>query len=236
MNVNRWIGCVLLSIATVAVCYGEEPGPAKASPFWERPKSQIDLQGLTPADVKLAAIPNGEQGFVVLQVGDFVPPVDFVFSNEDLQQFIPKQDTGYAIVPKGLVAGGKTYGDRNYKIEVLPKQFEGLTLLRTKGGHKAIADITYSIVLTATKPCLVFVAIDQRVMETYTQHGTPGWLNEYEPTGEVIKTDDPLMAQTGVGFAVFVRRSAGGHVVLGPPAMDTSRNSMYFAFLGEAKP
>jgi hypothetical protein len=236
MRTIRWVGCVLFLIASLSIGHGEEPGAVKAAPFWGRPKSTIDLQGLVPADVKLAGIPSGEQGFVVLQVGDFAPPVDFVFGNEDLKQFLPEKDSGYAIVPKGLVVGAKTYGDRNYKIEVLPKQFEGLTLLRTKGGHKGIADITYSIVVDSPKPCFVFVAIDQRVMETYLNHGIPGWLNEYEPTGEVIKTDDPLMAQTGVGFAVCVRKSAGGHIVLGPPSMDTSRNSMYFAFFGEAKP
>jgi hypothetical protein len=232
----RCVGCVLTKFILVLACNSAEPEAGKVQSFWERPKSTIDLQGLLPADMTLTAIPSGEQGFVVLQVGDFVPPVDFVFGNEDLKQFLPEKDSGYAIMPKGLTAGAKTYGDRNYKVEVLPKQFEGLTLLRTKGGHKAIADITYSIVLNSPKPCLVFVAIDQRVMETYTQHGTPGWLNEFEPTEEVIKTDDPLMAQTGAGFLVFIRKSAGGRIVLGPPSMDTSRNSMYFAFFGEAKP
>jgi len=235
MRTTCWVGCLLWTVA-LGVSQAAEPQVEKGETFWERTKSTIDLEGLSPADMKLVAIPSGQQGFIVLQIGDYVPPVDFVPGNEELKPLIPEKDTGYMIVPKGLVVGAKTYGDRNYKIEVLPKQFAGLTLLQTKGGHKGIADITYAIVLTAAKPCLVFVALDQRVINTYTQQGTPGWLQEFAPTGEVIKTDDPLMAQTGAGFLVFVRKAAGGRIVLGTPSMDATSNSMYFAFFGETKP
>ena len=166
-----------------------------------------------------------------------MPPVaDFVPGNPELQPFLPLKDSGYQVIPKGVNVGAATYGDRNYKIEKLPSAFAGLTLLKTKAGHKAVVDANYSITLLASKPCLVFIALDQRVVPIYTQNGAPGWLNEYSPTGEKIKTDDPLMAQTGAEFDVFVRKSAGGRIVLGPPAMDTSSNSMYFAFFGEAKP
>ena len=138
------------------------------------------------------------------------------------------------MIPKGLNVGAVVFGDRKYKIEKLPPAFVGLTLLQTKMGHKGIADANYAVVVSAAKPCLVFLAIDQRVVATYTQHGTPGWLLEYAPTGEHIKTDDLIMSQANVEYDVFVRQSAGGRIVLGPPAMDISLNSMYFAFFGQA--
>jgi hypothetical protein len=116
------------------------------------------------------------QGGAVARVADFVP------GNPELQPFVPVQDSGYKVIQKGLNVGAVPYGDRGYKIEKLPPAFAGLTLLQTKAGHKAVADATYSIITSASKPCLVFVALDQRLFPIYAQHGAPGWLNEYART------------------------------------------------------
>jgi hypothetical protein len=173
---------------------------------------------------------------ILLQGGAVAPVADFVPGNPELQPFVPVQDSGYQIIQKGLNVGALSYGDRGYRIAKLTPAFAGMTLLQTKAGHKAVADANYSIIVSASKPCLVFVALDERVFPIYAQNGAPGWLNEYAPTGEKIKTDDPFMAQAGAEFQVFVRKSGGGRIVLGPPSMDTSSNSMYFAFFGEGKP
>jgi len=221
--------CFLLACITAR---GQEAGQ-KDTPFWQLPTASVNLKSLSPANVKLVAVPNSQRGFILLQTGEAAPVADFVPATEELKPFLPAKDSGYKVIPKGLNVGAVTFGDRNYKIEKLPDAFKGLTLLQTKAGHKAIVDSTYSIVLSAEKPCLVFVALDQRVIETYTQHGTPAWLQEYAPTEERIKTDDPIMGQTDAEFLVFVRKSAGGRIVLGPPSMDISMNSMYFAFFGQ---
>jgi hypothetical protein len=231
--VSSWLICVAL---TSLPAQEAKPVADNDVPFWELPKANIDLKSLAPADVKLIAGPNMQRGMIVLQTGGEAPAVDFVPTNPELQAFLPAKDSGYQVISKGLNVGAVPFGDRKYKIEKLPKAFEGLTLLQTKMGHKGIVDATYSIVVSAARPCLVFLAIDQRVMDVYTQHGTPGWLQEYSPTGETIKTDDLIMAQSEAAYLVFVRQSAGGRIVLGPPAMDISLNSMYFAFFGESKP
>src|SRR3954469_2005944 len=230
------VNCVLCVALICLSARADEPAAEKDAPFWELPKTNIDLRSLSPAEVKMVSGPDLQRGLIVLQTGEgAAPPIDFVPGNEEIKPFLPAQDRGYKVIEGGLKVGGVTFGDRNYKVEKLPPAFAGLTLLQTKAGHKGIVDANYAITVTAAKPCLIFVALDQRVIDTYTQHGIPGWLQEYAPTGEQIKTDDPIMAQIDAQFLVFVRKSAGGRIVLGPPAMDTSTNSMYFAFFGEQK-
>jgi len=236
MRTMWWVGCVVCVALVHLPSAADEPAAVKDAPFWELPKANINLQSLAPAEVKFLSGPDLQRGLIVLQTGEGTPPpIDFVPSNEEIKPFLPAKDSGYKIVPSGLKVGAVTFGDRNYKIEKLPPAFSGLTLLQTKAGHKGIADANYAITVTAAKPCLVFLALDQRVIDTYTQHGIPGWLQEYAPTGEQIKTDDPIMAQIDAQFLVFVRKSAGGRIVFGPPAMDIATNSMYFAFFGEPK-
>lgn len=236
MRTMWWVGCVVCLALVRAFASADEPAGEKDVPFWEIAKAKIDLRSLAPADVKLVSGPDLQRGLIVLQTGEGAPPpIDFVPGNEELKPFLPEKDSGYKIIPGGLKVGSVMYGDRNYRLERIPTAFTGLTLLQTKAGHKGIADSNYAITVFAARPCLVFVAIDQRVMATYTQNGTPGWLQEYSPTGEQIKTDDPLMKVNENEYKVFVRKSPGGRIVLGPPAMDISTNSMYFAFFGEEK-
>src|SRR5947208_5178718 len=170
MRTSRW-GMSLIGVALLCGSVpADEPAVEKDMPFWELPKSNIDLQSLAPANAKLVSGPDLQRGLIVLQVGEGAPPpLDFVPGNEELKPFLPAQDSGYKLVPGGLKVGNVMYGDRNYKFERLAPGFAGLTLLQTKAGHKGIVDANYAITLTAAKPCLVFVAIDQRVMETYTQ-------------------------------------------------------------------
>lgn len=236
MPALRWISCLVFVAFASLSALALEPGADKGEPFWLVPKSEVPLQSLSPADVTLVAGPDMQRGLIVLQTGEEAPPVDFKPESDQLKAFLPPKDSGYQLVAKGLNVGAVPFGDRKYKIEKLPAEFTGLTMLQTKMGNKGIMDATYAIIVSAAKPCLVFVALDQRVFDTYTMHGTPGWLQEYTPTGLTIKTDDPIMAQTEAEFQVFVRRSAGGRIVFGPPAMDIQFNAMYFAFFGEAKP
>jgi hypothetical protein len=235
MLARCWARCLICVVVASNAAWGAEPGAEKDLPFWQLPKANVDLSSLSPTDITLVAGPDMRRGFILLQTGADAPPADFVPGNPELKVFLPEKDSGYKVIPKGLNVGATTFGDRNYKVERLPTAFAGLTLLQTKAGHKAIVDATYTITVSAAKPCLVFLALDQRVLDTYTQHGTPGWLQEYAPTGEKIKTDDPIMADNSAEFLIFIRKSPGGRIVLGPPAMDIALNSMYFAFFGEPK-
>src|SRR5438105_2651220 len=161
----RAIGLVPCAICVALVSLSaraDEPAAGKEVPFWDLPKANIDLRSLAPAEIKFVSGPDLQRGLIVLQVGEGAPPpVDFVPGNEELKPFLPAQDSGYKIVPGGMKVGNVMYGDRNYKFERLPQGFSGLTLLQTKAGHKGIVDANYAITVTAAKPCLVFVAIDQ---------------------------------------------------------------------------
>jgi hypothetical protein len=227
----------LLIVATSAAAAQEaEPaGKEAGTPFWRAPRTDLDLRSLSPATVKLLAVPDRSLRFALLQVDDIVPTDNFVPGNPELAPFLPVVDAGYSVEPSGLKAGALPYGDRKYKIRELPDTLSGLTLLRTKMGNKSILDGRFSVVLSVTRPCYVFVAIDERALKTYTEHGTPSWLQEFAPTGHTITTDDPIMADVRAGYQVFVRPAHAGRVALGPPSMDWNYNAMYFAFFAEAK-
>lgn len=201
------------------------------------PKVELDLRSLSPAAVKLVAGPDSSRRFALLQTRDDAPRDNhpYVPSNPILEPFVPIEETGYRVVADGLKEGALPYGDRKYKIQKLDAAFSGFTLLQTKNGHKAILDGRYSIVLSAAKPCYVFVAVDERALVTYKMHGMPSWLQEFAPTGHKFATDDPIMADAGASYLVFVRKAPAGRIALGPPGMDVDYNSMYFAFFAETK-
>jgi hypothetical protein len=224
-------GAWLLALAMVSGAATQEP--EKDIPFWLVPNAEIDLTALKPAAIVLVAAPDERRGFAVLQTGTTGPVVNFVPSNPEILPFLPAQDSGYEVIYKGLKVGATTYGDRKYKITELPDVFSGLTLVQTKAGHKGIVDGRYAIVLSGAKPSLAFVAVDERAIDIYKEHGVPAWLQEFAPTGHKIKNDDPIMAPAGARYDVFVRKTASGRIVLGAPSMDISLNSMYFAFFAE---
>src|SRR5262245_50917183 len=210
--------------------------PAAGPQFWEVSKVDLDLRALTPAEVKLVAGPDQTRKFALLAPSDSAPSANYVPGNPDLAPFIAQKDSGYAGVPGGLKVGVAPYGDRKYKIDKLDPAFAGLTLLQTKMGHKGILDGRFSVVLSAAKPCYVFVALDERAVKTYQQHGAPAWLQEFSPTGHQLKTDDTvMMAEDNAAYLVFVKKAPAGRIVLGPPCMDADVNAMYFAFFAEAK-
>jgi hypothetical protein len=78
------------------------------------------------------------------------------------------------------------------------------------------------------------VAIDERALETYKEHGVPSWLQEFAPTGHKVTTDDAIMGMANAAFQVFVKKAPAGRIVLGPPCMWVRTNAMYFAFFAEA--
>jgi hypothetical protein len=204
------------------------------APFWLTPKVDLDLNSLSPATVKLVKGPEIFRKFGLLQTGENAPSSNYVPSNPRLEPLIPSEDTGYHVVDGGLKEGAQPYGDRKYRLKKLDAPFTGLTLLQTKMGHKAILDGRYSILLSAAKTCYVFVAIDERALDTYKKHGTPAWLEEYRPTGHKLATDEPVMDQAGASYLVFVKQVAAGRIVLGPPCVDAAYNAMYFVFFGQA--
>jgi hypothetical protein len=214
------------------VARGDEPAAGKAdTPFWLAPKVTLDL---SPAAVTLASAPDDSRPFALLQVGD-IDPRTFVVGNPKSVPFLTRDDAGYGVIPGGLKVGALLYGDRKYKVRNLPAALSGLTLLRTRMGHKAVLDGRFAIILSSPKPCYVLVALDERALEIYKQHGAPGWLQEFAPTGHKIETDDPLMTDANAGYLVFARKTPRGRIALGPPCMDVDSNAMYFAFFAEAK-
>jgi hypothetical protein len=229
-------GLVLACVACLpAVARAVEPAAEKDLPFWLVPHADLDLRSLTPVQVALVTGPDTRRAFSLLQTGPDIPAAIYVPSNPLSVPFFNPNDSGYQVVSKGLNDGASPYGDRKYKITKLPTALAGLTLLQTKMGHKTILDGRYSIVVSTPKPCLVFVAVDERAIDTYKQHGAPAWLQEYSPVGHKIATDDPIMAQTSSEYLVFARKSPGGRIVLGPPSLDGDWNAMYFAFFAALK-
>src|SRR5207302_5524945 len=115
---------------------------------------------------------DSSRPLALLQIGD-LDPRNFVVGNPKSMPFLTKDDAGYGVVPGGLKVGALPYGDRKYRVQELPEALAGLTLLRTRMGHKAVLDGRFAIVLAATKPCYVLVAVDERALEIYKQHGVP---------------------------------------------------------------
>jgi hypothetical protein len=206
---------------------------AAATPFWLVPKVELELRALAPAAVQLVTTPDRSRAFALLQVGDY-DPRNFA---KDIagNPSVANVDAGYRVVPGGLKVGALPYGDRTYKIEKLPEALAGLTLLQTRMGDKPVLDGRYALLLATAKPCSVFVAVDERALQIYKQHGVPSWLQEFAPTGHQLTTDDPVMAMTNAGYQVFVKKVPAGRIVLGPPCMDVNTNAMYFAFFADAK-
>jgi hypothetical protein len=229
MREQHWSACVVCWLFSVSWLVAAPPANQEV-PFWLMPNAEINLQSLTPAPIVLLAAPDARRGYALLQTGPDAPVINFVPSNPALLPFVPAQDSGYQVVAKGLKVGATPYGDRKYKIEKLPEVFSGLTLVQTRAGSKAVLDGRYAIVLSGEKPSLAFLAVDERALDTYKQHGAPAWLQEFAPTGHKLATDDPIMKEAGAQYAIFVRKTASGRIVLGPPCLDIATNAMYFAF------
>jgi hypothetical protein len=221
---STYLAFCLLAVMPSWVAAQESAAP----PFWLLPKVDLDLSALAPAAVKLVAAPDPSREYALLTVGDY-----------DVRQWLDGfrglNDTGYRVVPGGLKGGAQPYGDREYRIEKLPEVFAGLPLLQTKMQHKPVLDGRFAVLLSAAKPCWVFLAVDERAFEIYKEHGVPGWLQEFAPTGHRLTTDDPVMAEMNASYQVFVKKASAGRIVLGPPCNWVRTNTMYFAFFAEAK-
>ena len=227
------LACCLVC-ATVPFAAAQEAKPAADEPktaFWLAPKAELDLRSLAPASVELVASPDRTRAFALLQIGDSVPSPDYKTS---ATYNMPNQDTGYRLVPGGLKVGAPPYGDRTYKISKLDAPFAGLPLLQTKMGHKSVLDGRFSVVVAAAQPCLVFVALDERCLETYKAHGIPAWLQEFAPTGHKLTTDEPIMTERDASYLVFIKKAAAGRITFGPPC-SSKGTTMYFAFFATDK-
>jgi hypothetical protein len=138
------------------------------------------------------------------------------------------------VVHGGLKPKEEYYVNRTYKLVGVPDQLQGLTLLQTRCGNKAIVDGRYAIVVTSPEPCYCFVAISEQSVRGYEQTGMPGWLEEFSLTKHRITTDDPRMNyKKESGYAVLVREAPAGRIALGPAC--NYPYSMYFAFFGRSK-
>ncbi len=202
--------------------------------FWTAARTTHNLTNLAPSKVRLVATPaTNVTNFATFRHEGNVAPVDYVPPSSLTRPYVTSAKEEFELIEAGLKEGVSPYTDRKYRITELPEALRGLTLLRTKMGHKAIVDARYAIVLSSHKPCLVFVAVDERAIDIYKKIGAPSWLEEFSPTGLRIRTDDPIMARAGKAYAVFVRKVAEGRIAFGPYATPPAQTAMYFAFLAE---
>jgi hypothetical protein len=219
-----YLGFCLVAVMPSWVAAQETAAP----PFWLLPKVDLDLRALAPAAVTLVAAPDPSRDYALFTIGDY-----------DVTQWMrgsrASNDAEYRVVPGGLKGGAQPYVDREYRIEKLPEVFAGLPLLQTRMLHKPVLDGRFAVLLSAARPCWVFLAVDERALEIYKEHGVPGWLQEFAPTGQRLTTDDPVMAEEDAGYQVFVKKAPAGRIVLGPPCSWVRTNTMYFAFFAEAK-
>ncbi len=227
--------CFALAISSFAVGQEQErANPDSGGSFWLAPKADVDVSKLSPVTVKLLAAPDGSRKFALLKTASYDPSENYIPSRPDLVRFAADEDTRYRVEPEGLKPGARTFGDRKYTLRDVPKALLGLPLLQTKMGQKSVVDGRFSVVVSVHKPCYVFLALDERALETYKTHGTPSWLEEYAPTDLKLTTDEPVMTRSGASFLVFVRTVPAGRVAFGPPSMDEDSNAMYFAFFAAA--
>ncbi|MEW6234039.1 MAG: M56 family metallopeptidase [Candidatus Omnitrophota bacterium] len=139
---------------------------------------------------------------------------------------------GYAITQNGLKNGEMPFTDRSCKLDQIPSELEGLTLLHTAMAHKQVWDDEFVIKLSCEKPFCAFIAVDERALELWKQVGTPKWLREYSPTEFKITTDDSDMKASNQGYKVFFKKMEAGTIVLGPPRAGSTYGTMYIAFFG----
>lgn len=217
-------------LALLALVFGGAVHAAEveAPAFWKRPAVPLPAK-LLPAKLELVARPDLTRALAL-----FDP--DHKVTNPAVEPFVAKAEEDYRIVPGGMVKGARPFADRKYVITELPAKFDGLTQVQVRMSHKNIVDGRFGIVLSAARPVHLFLAIDQRMLGTFSQQGVPSWMQEFTPTGDRILSDDPLMKAQGVGYLVFVRTCPPGRIVLGPCGADPKFNSMYLVFAGEAEP
>lgn len=219
MRWNLLAFCLVVAVSSVVAA--EEPA---VTPFWMLPKSELNLRGLVPADVKLIATPNRSREFGLLQFG-------MMDVARDLSRIRRSADSGYRIVPGGLKVGELVFGAGQgvpEKFEEIPAELLGLTLLQTNELHTAVLDGRFAIVLSTAKPCTVFLAVNDLALETYKTRGAPAWLQEFAPTGLSLKSNE-------TDYQVFVKQAPAGRIVFGPPCSNWDDDWMYFAFFAEAK-
>jgi hypothetical protein len=223
-----------LALPLLAMPVASATGAETVQRVWSPQKSQLNLSGLRPARLELLAAPNLSLSLATFKQDEWTAPVDFVPTGEAGKTYVVSGDVASRVAEDGLRSGALPYTDRKYKIADLPEEFQGLTLVQTRMGHKCIVDSRYSIVLSAPQPCYLFVAVDERAVEVYKESGAPCWIEEYSDTGLTIATDDPGMQQDEKRFTVFVREAPKGTIALGPSAAIV-KTSMYFAFAAVAE-
>ncbi len=114
--------------------------------------------------------------------------------------------------------GARYFLDRDYILEQLPSEIEGLTLLKTRNNDKMSAGDSF-INLNINKETRVYLSWDRRFP-------LPSWASGFTPTSFNIETSDP-----GTNYKIYVKEFPNGEVVLGGNQCPHNSCSMYFAFL-----
>lgn len=197
--------------------------------FWKQPEVGIPEGPLKPVAVTLVVEPAVPDK--LMRASSRLEFTSEIYrpSNPAVKPNVIAGSASCRISETGLAKGSQMFADRRYTIESFDPQFEGLSHLVTRMDDKAILDGRFSIIVNVDQPAIVFLAIDQRALDTWDVTGAPAWLHEYQPTGRLIRTDEPVMKSSGAAYAVFRRSVPAGRVAFGPPAMNPGKDAMYYA-------
>ncbi len=155
--------CLALAVSMLAIAQDQErAGQDAGALFWLAPKTDLDLNKLTPVEVRLLATPEVGKGLAMLKTSAIDPSENFVPGRADLAPFVAEKDAGYRVEPAGLKVAARPFGDRKYQLKVVPESLSGLTLLQTKMGHKSFVDGRFSVIVSVARPSYVFLAVDER--------------------------------------------------------------------------
>jgi hypothetical protein len=100
--------------------------------------------------------------------------------------------------------GKSMYGDRPYQFDEIPKALRGNDWIQTRNNSKSFTQTANPLaVFTLTEDADVYVAHNDNI------DPKPGWLSDWEDTGEDIVNDEP------VTFSLYKKRFGKGSVRLG---------------------
>lgn len=121
-----------------------------------------------------------------------------------------------------LHIGDYYYLDRDYTLESIPIDYQGLMWLRTRNDDKMLATNNF-LSFAINTPATIYVGYDTGIA------AVPAWLSSWTNTGDQILTSDDMP------FSIYSKAFAEGSVTLGANYGD-SHSSMYIVLLRQSLP
>src|SRR5262245_48570864 len=103
---STYLGIYLLAILPAWCAAQETTSQAAApTPFWLLPKTELNLRGLAPAEIKLVATPDRSRELALLKTNNSDPRQYFIGRTYP-------DDVGCSVAAGGLKVGAVAYGSR----------------------------------------------------------------------------------------------------------------------------